>query len=134
MPHKVGGELLIGLPLLAASQDQASCPQAAWEFWGTGKHLGHRPESWIVYTPTPRLGRKVTFGSDNREGAVVFLLVARARLPTTYYNGAGEEFTYDATYTRLSVETLPWSAQPCISREDKAKIVGFEPQVPNAKL
>ena len=60
------------------------------------------------------------------------MLVARARLPTTYYNGAGEEFTYDATYT--GVETLPWSAQPCISRADKAKIVGFEPQVPNAKL
>ena len=132
MPHKVGGELLIGLPLLAASQDQASCPQAAWELFGAGRHLAHRPESWIVYTPTPRLGRKVIFGSDNREGAVVFLFVAPARLPTAYYNGAVEEFTYDATYT--GVETLPWSAQPCISRADKAKIVGFEPQVPNAKL
>jgi len=72
-----------------------------------------------VYPPTPRLGRKVIFGSDNREGAVVFLFVAPARLPTAYYNGAVEEFTYDATYT---------------SRADKAKIVGFEPQVPNAKL
>ena len=39
----------------------------------------HLSEIWIVYKPTPRLGRNVTFGSDNRETALVSLLVARNR-------------------------------------------------------
>jgi hypothetical protein len=39
----------------------------------------HLSEIWVVYTPTPRLGRKVTCGSDNREIALVSLPVARSR-------------------------------------------------------
>ena len=95
----------------------------------------HLSEIWIVYKPTPRLGRKVTFGSDNRETALVSLPVARTLLPTKQrdeYTGAGEESTHDSTYT--GVETVPWIAQPCISTDDKAKIVGFTLSLPNAKF
>ena len=63
----------------------------------------HLSEIWVVYTPTPRLGRKVKFGSDNRETALVSLLVARTllnpvrfwlfqlRTPTCMHFCAGEE-------------------------------------------
>ena len=95
----------------------------------------HVSELWIVYTPTPRLGRKVTFGSDNRETAFVSLPVSRTQLSTKQrkeYTAAGELSTHDATYT--GVQTVPWCGLPCIAVEDKAKIMGFEPQVPNAKF
>ena len=71
----------------------------------------HLSEIWIVYKPTPRLGRKVTFASDNRETAFVSLPVARTLLPTKQraeFTGAGEASTHDSTYT--GVDTVPWSA------------------------
>ena len=95
----------------------------------------HMSEIWIVYKPTPRLGRKVTFASDNRETAFVSLPVARTLLPAKQraeFTGTGEAPTHDSTYT--GVDTVPWSALPCISAEDKENIVGFRPTLPYAKF
>ena len=39
-------------------------------------------EIWIAYKPTPRLGKKVPFASDNRETAFVSLPAAPTLLPT----------------------------------------------------
>ncbi len=95
----------------------------------------HQSEIWVVYKPSPRLGRKVSFASDNREVIIVSTPVSRTQLPTktrTMYVGAGEASTHDSTYT--GVEPTPWSAMPCISLADKAKICGFEPESPRPQM
>ena len=81
------------------------------------------------------MGRKVSFASDNREVALLSMPVARTLLPCkerSEYAGAGENSTHDTTYT--GVEPVPWRAMPLVSLTDKAKIHGFEPQSPRAKL
>ena len=45
------------------------------------KSMRHPSEVWVVYKPSPRLGRKVTFASDNREVLLVSLPVPRVLLP-----------------------------------------------------
>ena len=95
----------------------------------------HLTEVWLVYQNTPRLGRKVSFGSDNREVALLSMPVSRTMLPCKdrkEYVGAGETSTHDTTYT--GVEPMAWGSMPKVTKEDKAKILGFEPQYPRAKL
>jgi hypothetical protein len=87
-------------------------------------------EVWIVYRPSPRLGRKVSWGSDNREVAYISRPINRSRIPVKerkIYAGSGEASTHDSTYT--GVEPTPWQALPCISAEDKEKVCGFYPEV-----
>jgi hypothetical protein len=87
-------------------------------------------EVWIVYKPSPRLGRKVSWGSDNREVAFIVWPINRSRIPVkerSLFAGSGEASTHDSTYT--GVEPIPWQALPCISAEDKAKVVGYDPEV-----
>ena len=88
-----------------------------------------------MFAHTPRMGRKVSFASSNREVVFLSIPVSRTALPCkdrSEYSGAGENSTHDTTYT--GVELVPWRAMPLVSLTDKAKIHGFEPQSPRAKL
>ena len=88
-----------------------------------------------MFAHTPRMGRKVSFASSNREVALLSMPVARTLLPCkdrSEYAGAGENSTHDTTYT--GVEPVPWRAMPLVSLADKAKIHGYEPQCPRARL
>ena len=73
------------------------------------KSMRRPSEVWVVYKPSPRLGRKVTFASDNREVLLVSLPVPRVLLPVKErreFAGAGEASTHDSSYT--GVPPLPW--------------------------
>jgi hypothetical protein len=92
-------------------------------------------ELWLIFQQTPRLGRKVCFGSDNREIAFLSLPVSRTLLPCKErkeYVAAGEKSTHDTSYT--GVEPMPWQAMPLASHADKIQIMGFEGALPSAKL
>ena len=95
----------------------------------------HLNEVWIIFQHTPRLGRKVSFASDNKEVALLSMPVARTLLTCkdrSEYTAAGENSTHDSTYT--GVEPMPWSAMPMVSTTDKTQIHGFQPPDPRAKL
>eukprot|EP00973_Karenia_brevis_P089969 12400317-Karenia_brevis.AAC.1 len=67
------------------------------------EHVRYVHESWIVYTPTERLGRLVAFPSDNKEMAFVSMPVARSSIAIMprddTFQSAGESNTFQATYT-----------------------------------
>ena len=93
-------------------------------------------ELWIIYKPSPRLGRRVSFASESREVALVSMPVARTQLACKLrkdkFAAAGESSTHDTTYTGVS--PMPWKAMPMISLEDKAKVMGYEPPLPRTKI
>lgn len=93
-------------------------------------------ELWIIYKPSPRLGRRVSFASESREVALVSMPVARTQLACKLrkdkFAAAGESSTHDTTYTGVS--PMPWKAMPMISLEDKAKVLGYEPALPREKI
>jgi len=97
--------------------------------------MRHLTEVWVVYTPSPRLGRKVSFASDNREVILVSMPVAMSELPVRdrrVFAGAGEASTHDSSYT--GVPPLPWAAMPQLIATDKAKITGRTPPTPSEPL
>jgi hypothetical protein len=99
------------------------------------KTMRHPSEMWIVYKPTPRMGRKVSFASESREVILVSTPVARTMLPVRNrdeFGAAGENSTHDSSYT--GVPPLPWGGVPLLSSSDKAKIVGHDPEVPRVRL
>ena len=99
------------------------------------KEMRHVSEMWVVYQPSPRLGRKVSFGSDNREVILVSTPVARTLLPVrdrAQFGAAGESSTHDSSYT--GVPPLPWGGVPHLSSSDKAKILGHEIEEPPDRL
>ena len=99
------------------------------------KSMRNPKEVWVVYKPSPRLGRTVAFGSDNREVILVSLPIAGSELQVKQrqeFSGAGEASTHDSSYT--GVPPLPWGALPQVSNEDKAKIVGRIPPTPPARM
>ena len=99
------------------------------------KEMRHFSEMWVVYQPSPRLGRKVSFGSDNREVILVSTPVARRLLPVrgrAQFGAAGESSTHDSSYT--GVPPLPWGGVPHLSSSDKAKILGHEIEEPPDRL
>ena len=99
------------------------------------KSMRNPKEVWVVYKPSPRLGRTVAFGSDNREVILVSLPIAGSELQVKQrqeFSGAGEASTHDSSYT--GVPPLPWEALPQVSNEDKAKIVGRIPPTPPARM
>ena len=58
-------------------------------------------ELLVVYSPTPRLGRRVSFASDNREVILISLPMNRTQLPTherNSFNKLGEGSTHDSAY------------------------------------
>ena len=92
-------------------------------------------EVWVVYTPSPRLGRTVSFASDNREVILVSMPVAMSELPVRdrrVFAGAGEASTHDSSYTGLP--PLPWAAMPQLIATDTAKITGRTPPTPSEPL
>jgi hypothetical protein len=99
------------------------------------KHMRHLSEVWVVYKPSPRLGRKVSFASDNRETIMISTPVSRTLLPVRVrdeFGAAGENSTHDSSYT--GVPPLPWGGVPLLSPSDKAKIMGHDPMDPGIRL
>ena len=95
----------------------------------------HVSELWLVYAPSARLGRKVSFASDNKEVLLLSTPVNRTQLATKArdtFNSVGEASTHDSTYT--GVAPLPWGAMNRLLREDKEKIIGFRPPTTPEKL
>jgi hypothetical protein len=85
-------------------------------------------EVWIVYRPSARLGRKVSWGSDNREVAFISWPINRFRIPVkerSVFAASDEASTHDATYT--GVDPIPWQALPCMTADDKATVCGYVP-------
>lgn len=92
-------------------------------------------EVWVIYKPTPRLGRSVSFASENREMLWVSLPVNRTLIsckPRSEYTCTGESSTHDSTYS--GVEPMPWPAMPLISAADKEKVHGVAPAAPRGKV
>ena len=92
-------------------------------------------ELWIVFTPTSRLGRKVSFASDDKETIMISLPVPRTNLPLRtreVYNKSGAASTHDTVYN--NVDPLPWGACPKLHRGDKQAILEFDPPLPKSKI
>ena len=80
-------------------------------------------ERGVVYAPTKRLGRKVSFASD-KEACLLSLPVVRTQLALQRrdrFNTLGEATTHDTTYT--GVEPLAWGAAPKMHAGDKQAIL-----------
>ena len=99
-------------------------------------NMRHASEIWVVYKPSARLGRKVSWASDNKEVILVSTPVPRTQLPVKPRSAmgasAGESTTHDASYT--GVPTMPWGAMAILSSEDKARILGHTVQKPREQL
>ncbi len=118
--------------LLACDGRSRQCRRAIEAAMDSSRHLS---ELWVVFTPTPRLGRKVAWGSDNKEALLVSFPVQRTLLHTKdrmSFQAAGEQSTHDASYT--GVDPAPWAALPFVSKEDKEKILGHAPKDPKPAL
>ncbi len=114
--------------LLACDGRSRQCRKAIEDGMATARHLS---EVWVVFTPTPRLGRKVAWASDNKEALLVSLPVPRTLLHTKdreSFKASGEASTHDASYT--GVGPAPWASLPFVNGTDKRKIHGFEPNDP----
>ena len=90
-------------------------------------------ELWIVYKPSARTGRRISFNSANREACLLVLPCAKTKIPAKSREGAegnaaGEATTHSSTY--IGVAPLPWRAQPMISQATKQSIFGREPPTP----
>lgn len=97
--------------------------------------MRHPSEIWLVFAPTERLGRRVSWASDNREVILISTPVARTLLPVTEraeFACAGEASTHDASYT--GVPPAPWKSLPHLLTADKGKILGHAPEEPRPQL
>ena len=95
----------------------------------------------MLYAPTKRLGRKVSFASDSKETCFLSLPCSRTQLALQRrqcFNTLGEATTHDATY--IGVVPLPWGAAPKMHPGDKQAIMDGHPAaardvpVPNWKV
>ncbi len=96
-------------------------------------------EVFVIYSPTPRLGRRVAWAGNNAEVILASFPVNRtllaARERDGSFNAAGESSTHDISYT--GVKAVPWSALPLLSVADKAKLLATPQenvQVPSENL
>lgn len=84
-------------------------------------------EIFVVYAPTPRLGRRVAFGSANCEVMLVSLPVAKVflslRTRSDKFTAVGESSTHDNSYS--GVHPVPWAGLPLMSVADKARVLGI---------
>ena len=97
--------------------------------------MRHPVEIWVVYVPSPRLGRKVNLASDSREVLYISLPVPRTSWPVAdrdTCNASGETTTHASTYTGVS--PLAWAAMPRVFDADKRAILGQAVQKPNSKF
>jgi hypothetical protein len=94
----------------------------------------HLSELWVVYRPMKRLGRRVSFASDNREVMFLSTCLPRTQIPAkerNLYTGAGETTTHASSYT--NVPAVPWRALPQIATKDKCKIVAGTAATPKSE-
>ena len=78
----------------------------------------------MLYAPTKRLGRKVSFASDSKEACFLSLPCVRTQLAVQRrdrFNKLGEATTHDTTYS--GVEPLAWGAVPKMHAGDKKAIM-----------
>jgi len=97
--------------------------------------LRHSVEIWVVYMPSPRMGRKVSLASDTREVLYISLPVPRTSWPVAdrdTCNASGETTTHASTYT--GVKPLAWAAMPRVFDADKRAILGHAVQKPKSKF
>ena len=90
-------------------------------------------ELWVLYAPTKRLGRKVSFASDSKETCFLSLPCSRTQLALQRrqcFNTLGEATTHDATY--IGVVPLPWGAAPKMHPGDKQAIMDGHPAAARA--
>ncbi|CAK0824327.1 unnamed protein product [Prorocentrum cordatum] len=94
---------------------------------------------WIVYQPKREAGgRRVVFGSRNREVGWVSFPAPRADVPAQERKAArsaGNEWgstTFSSTFS--SMAPTAWGQLPCIALADKAKIIGARAPVPPSKV
>ena len=93
----------------------------------------------MLYAPTKRLGRKVSFASDTKETCFLSLPWPRSGLRVQKrdtFNTLGEATTHDATYS--GVDPLAWGAAPKLQPKDKQAIMNpaetRDAPVPNWKI
>ena len=93
----------------------------------------------MLYAPTRRLGRKVSFASDSKETCFLSLPCVRTQLAVQRrdsFNTLGEATTHDATYS--GVVPLAWGAAPKMHAGDKQAIMvpaaARDIPVPNSKV
>jgi len=99
--------------------------------------MRHIAEIFLVFKPSPRLGRRLSWSSDNTEVIMFSTPVPRAALPVKKRSanvgqGSGESTTHDASY--IGVAPLPWGAMNILSAADKEKILNHESETPPMEL
>ena len=88
----------------------------------------HLIDLWATYTASTRLGRRIAWGSDNKEMIFISFPVPRVQMPvkprkdTTCGGAAGETTTHDATYS--GVTPMSWASMTLVTDADKEKILG----------
>ena len=88
----------------------------------------HLIDLWATYTASTRLGRRIAWGSDNKEMIFISFPVPRVQMPvkprkdTTCGGAAGETTTHDATYS--GVAPMSWASMTLVTDADKEKILG----------
>ena len=98
----------------------------------------HVSEIWIVYQPRREAGRKIVFGSRNREVGWVSFPVPKNHVPTQDRKAARwegndwETTTFASTFS--SMAPLAWGQLPSISLADKERIIGASTPVPPSKV
>ena len=109
------------------------CRIALEQFTADARNLS---ELWVVFKPTPRLGRRVWYGSDNKEMILVSSPVPRTQLAVKERSDvgacSGESTTHDASYT--GVEPVAWGQMAILSADDKARVLGHPVQTPRPQL
>ena len=93
-------------------------------------------EVWIVYEPTKRLGRRVAWGSDNKEICWMSFPVPRTSLTTKDRGGQAAAKWAETTHSSFyaGVPPAPWQSLPLISAADKASVLGKPPTEPATKI
>ena len=98
----------------------------------------HVSEIWIVYQPRREAGRKIVFGSRNREVGWVSFPVSKNHVPTQDRKSArcaGNEWettTFASTFSGQA--SLAWKQLPSIAIADKNRIIGASTPVPHSKV
>jgi hypothetical protein len=119
--------------LMVCDGRSKACRKKLEEFMDKARHVS---EVWVIYKPSPRLGRSVFLASDNRETIWISMPANKTLIAckprSGECNSAGESTTHDSTYSGVS--PMPWLSMPLVSAVDKEKIHGVQPATPREKL
>ena len=78
-------------------------------------------EVWTSYLPSTRLGRRIAWGSDNKEMIFISFPVPRVQMPVKPRKDT-ETTTHDTTYS--NVAPMSWASMTMVTDADKEKILG----------